>query len=228
MSDPLLDCIELAANNTHRASVIWLHGLGADGNDFVPIVPELDLPDGLGVRFVFPHAPVRSVTLNAGMRMRAWFDVHSLGRGGDFNREHLEVSARQLEALIQKELDRGIASERILLAGFSQGGAVVLHTGFRYPRRLAGILAISTYHPDLAPNSDRLPAERAEANRGLPVFLAHGELDPLIPVSLAERSRRAVEDAGYDVEWHTYPMAHAVCPEEIRDISAWLRARLLE
>jgi phospholipase/carboxylesterase len=228
MSDPLLDYIELEAKNTHQASVIWLHGLGADGNDFVPIVPELGLPDGLGVRFVFPHAPVRPVTLNAGMRMRAWFDVHGLGRGGDFNREHLEVSARQLEALIQKELDRGIASERILLAGFSQGGAVVLYTGFRYPRRLAGILAISTYHPDLAPDSVRLTVESAEANRGLPVFLAHGELDPLIPLSLAERSRRAVEDAGYDVEWHTYPMAHSVCPDEIRDISAWIQARLLE
>jgi phospholipase/carboxylesterase len=225
MSDPLLDCVTIEAKNAHRASVIWLHGLGADGNDFVPIVPELGLPDGLGVRFVFPHAPVRSVTLNAGMRMRAWFDIYSLG--GGFAREHLEVSARQLEALIQQELDRGISSERVLLAGFSQGGAVVLHAGFRYPQRLAGILAISTYHPDLAPDSDRLTLESAEANRGLPVFLAHGEHDPLIPFSLADRSRRAVEAAGYDVEWHSYAMAHAVCPEEIRDISAWLRARLV-
>lgn len=224
MSDPVLDCVELEPKNTHRASAIWLHGLGADGNDFVPIVRELGLPDGSGVRFVFPHAPFRPVTLNAGMRMRAWFDVYSLGRSGDFSREHLKVSACQIEALIDKELDRGISSERILLAGFSQGGVVVLYTGLRYPRRLAGILALSTYYPD----PDRLTAEASEANRGLPVFLAHGELDPLIPRSLADRSRRAIEEAGYDVEWHTYPMEHAVCPEEIRDISAWLRGRLGE
>lgn len=226
MSDPPLDCIELEAKSTHRASVIWLHGLGADGYDFVPIVQELGLPDELGVRFVFPHAPIRPVALNAGMRMRAWFDIYSLGGGVNFNREELEVSARQLEALIQKELDLGIASERILLAGFSQGGAVVLHTGFRYSRRLAGILGISTYSHDLDLDSGRLTVEGSEANRSLPVFLAHGEHDPLIPFSLADRSRRAVEDAGYDVEWHGYAMAHEVCPDEIRDISAWLRARL--
>ena len=226
MSEPLLDCIEINAKKSHRASVIWLHGLGADGYDFAPIVPELGLPDELGVRFVLPHAPIRPVTLNAGMRMRSWFDIYSLGGGVNFNREELEVSGRQLEALIQNELDLGISSERILLAGFSQGGAVVLHTGFRYPRRLAGILGISTYSHDLDPDAGRLTVESAEANRNLPVFLAHGEHDPLIPFSIADRSRRAIEDAGYDVEWHAYAMAHEVCAEEIRDISAWLRTRL--
>ncbi len=223
MTDPLLDCIELDPKGAHKATVIWLHGLGADGSDFVPIVPELGLPDDLGVRFVFPHAPVRPVTLNAGMRMRAWFDVLSLDRGADFNREHLEVSAVQLEALVERELDRGIPAERILLAGFSQGGVVALYTGLRHPRRLAGVLAISTHYPDSDPEPDRVRAEGSEANRGLPVFLAHGAYDPLIPLPFAERSRRAIEGAGYDVEWHTYPVAHAVCPEEIRDISTWLQ-----
>jgi phospholipase/carboxylesterase len=160
------------------------------------------------------------------MRMRAWFDVRSLDRGPDFNREQLEVSGRQLEALMARELDRGIPSERIVPAGFSQGGVIALYTGLRYSKHIAGILAISTHYPDSDPEPDRVRAEGSEANRGLPVFLAHGAYDPLIPLPFAERSRRAIEGAGYDVEWHTYPMAHAVCPEEIRDISTWLQTRL--
>lgn len=222
MSQQLLDCVELDPRGPVRSSVIWLHGLGADGNDFVPVVPELGLPEESGVRFVFPHAPIRPVTLNAGMRMRAWYDIKSMNVGRDIDREHIEASVDHLERLIERELDRGVESARILLAGFSQGGVVALYTGLRYPQRLAGIAALSTYHPE----PDLIGKKATEVNRGLPIFYGHGTRDPLIPLALAERSRQALEQAGYAVEWRTYPIEHSVSLEEIQDLSSWMKARL--
>ena len=221
MKEAPLDRIELDPEAPPRYSVIWLHGLGADGNDFVPIVPELGLRE-LGVRFVFPHAPIRPVTLNAGMRMRAWYDIRSLASGRDVDRDHIEISSQQVERLIESELERGIESAHVLLAGFSQGGVVALHTGLRYPRRLAGIVALSTYYPE----PDRIEERASAINRGLSIFYAHGTEDPLIPLGLADSSRRALEQAGYAVEWHTYPMEHQVSLEEIRELASWMKARL--
>ncbi|MDH4324156.1 MAG: alpha/beta hydrolase [Betaproteobacteria bacterium] len=199
------------------AAVLWLHGLGADGHDFEPVVPQLRLPPGLRVRFVFPHAPVRPVTINMGMSMRAWYDIVQLG-GGREDEAGIRASQALLEALVARERRRGIDAARIVLAGFSQGGAIALHTGLRHAERLAGILALSTYLPLAA----TLPAEAGAANRGVPLFMAHGSLDDLIPIERARQSRRALESAGCTVQWHEYPMPHAVCAEEIADIAAWL------
>jgi phospholipase/carboxylesterase len=218
MSSDLLDCIELETGPRPDAAVIWLHGLGADGNDFVPIVQEFRLPAALSVRFVFPHAPVRPVTLNNGFRMRAWYDIAP----GDFtNRADIagvRGSQAQLEALVAREAARGIASRRIVLAGFSQGGVIALYTGIRHAERLAAIVALSTYvvHPD------KLVEEGTAANRDIPIFMAHGTADPMIRLEWAEASRRALEAAGYAVEWHTYPMPHSVVWEEVEAISAFL------
>lgn len=202
----------------HRATIIWLHGLGADGHDFAPIVPALRLPRSLGIRFLFPEAPFRPVTINGGMEMRAWYDI----AGSDFDRradeEGVRESAGIVRALVDKQIARGIAAQRIVLAGFSQGGAIALYAGLRFPFRLAGILALSTYLP--APES--LEAQAHPANRDVPIFLAHGSQDPMIALSLSERSRAALAALGYVVEVHTYPMPHSVCAEEIRDIGNWL------
>ena len=222
MSGELLDCVVLEPKGRVQSSVIWLHGLGADGNDFVPVVPELGLPEELGVRFVFPHAPIRPVTINAGMRMRAWYDIKSMALGRDVDRGHLEESSRQVEALIEREIARGIPSTNVLLAGFSQGGVIALHTALRHERRLAGIVALSTYCPEPSGISETA----STVNRGLPIFYAHGTRDPLIPLLLAEESRRALEGAGYPVEWHTYPMEHGVSMEEIHDVASWMKLRL--
>ncbi len=200
------------------ASVIWLHGLGADGHDFEPIVPELGDALTRNVRYVFPHAPRMPVTINGGMVMRAWYDIADTDIAKRADEAGVRASARILEGLIEDELGKGLASERILLAGFSQGGAIALHTGLRYPEPLAGILALSTY----LPLEDALGTERHPANRDVPVFLAHGSQDPVIPLALSERSRRLLASLGYRVECHTYPMPHSVCPEEIRDIAVWL------
>ncbi len=199
------------------ASVIWLHGLGADGHDFEPIVPDLQL-DGLGLRFVFPHAPVRPVTLNQGMRMRAWFDVHGLDRRSPQDEAGIRESERRVQALIRRESERGVPPGRIVLAGFSQGGAIALHTGLRYPERLAGLLALSTFFP----LSRTLEAEAAPANRSVPIFQAHGTQDPLVDVGLGESTRDFLRDRGYAVEWKSYPMPHAVCAEEVADVRRWL------
>ncbi len=197
--------------------MIWMHGLGADGNDFKPIVPELALPASLGVRFIFPHAPVRPVTLNNGMAMRAWYDILELG-GGKEDGEGLRASQFAVEALIAREESRGVAAGCIVLAGFSQGGAIAFQAGLRHPRRLAGIMALSTY----LPLAGTLEAERHAANRDLPIFMAHGSADPMISIGRAGQSRKMLEALGYPVEWHEYPMPHSVCPEEIADISGWL------
>ncbi len=221
MSSDLLETLDVDTRGEASASVIWMHGLGANMHDFEPIVPALRLPEELGVRFVLPNAPHRPVTINGGMVMRAWFDILEL----DFERQDergIRESEEAIRRLIERERAIGVATEKIVLAGFSQGGAVALHTALRYPERLAGVVALSTS----LPLEWSLDAEASEANRGLPIFLAHGEHDPLISVDLGRASRQALEQRGYRVEWHEYPMQHAVCPEEIDDIGAWLRSIL--
>lgn len=208
-------------DRTPTAAVLWLHGLGADGHDFAPIVPQLGAVPSW-TRFVFPHAPPRPVSINFGMRMRAWYDIRDEGNGFVSDPGHLRESQGAVEALIEAEVEAGIPPERIVLAGFSQGGAVALQTALRHPRRLAGLMALSTY----LPLADTLAAERSAANADLPVFMAHGEQDPLIGVERALASRDTLLRLGYHVEWRAYPMPHAVCPEEIRDVGAWI-ARVL-
>jgi phospholipase/carboxylesterase len=208
-----MEAVEINTGPDPKAAVIWLHGLGADGHDFEPIVPELELPRP--VRFVFPHAPVRPVTINQGMRMRAWYDVFQLG-GGPEDEAGIRASQKLLEDMIAAEKKRGLS--KIVLAGFSQGGAIVLQTALRHPERLAGVLALSTYLPLHA----TLVAERSDASRDLPIFMAHGQYDDLIPLHRAEESRQALEHLGYKVQWKTYPMPHSVCPQEIADISDFL------
>lgn len=220
----LLEALEVevgsAAGGSVDASIIWLHGLGADGHDFEPIVPELPLPAGLRARFIFPHAPVQAVTINYGHVMPAWYDVYGDGRQ---DADGIRASQARLEALIARERERGVATRRIVLAGFSQGGAIALQTGLRHSERLAGILALSTY----LPLAETLGAEAAAANRGVPIFMAHGTEDPVIPLQRAAISRDQLRKLGYQVEWHEYPMPHAVCPEEIADVGAWLGGALI-
>ena len=215
-----LETLEVATGDAPEASIIWLHGLGADGNDFAPIVPQLRLP--CDVRFVFPHAPIRAVTINNGVRMRAWYDVLSLERTDIEDESGIRDSASAVAALIDAERTRGIASTRIFVAGFSQGGAIALHQGLRHPERLAGILALSTY----LPLGWTLDEERHSVNEGIPIFMAHGALDNVLPMSLGEVSRDALAQRGYNVEWQSYPMPHSVCPEEIADIGRWFTERL--
>jgi len=209
-----MDAVEIETGPRPGAAVIWLHGLGADGHDFEPIVPELRLPKP--VRFVFPHAPVRPVTINQGMRMRAWYDILQFG-GGPEDETGIRASQKLLEKLIEAE-----KGKKIVLAGFSQGGAIVLQTALRYPQRLAGVLALSTYLPLAA----TLEKERSEANKDLPIFMAHGQFDDLIPIDRAKKSRELLERLGYPVTWKDYPMPHSVCAPEIGDISSFL-ARIL-
>lgn len=216
MVEYLLDSVEINPSAPASHVVIWLHGLGADGHDFEAIVPELNMPEQLPVRYVFPHAPMRPVTVNGGEVMPAWYDIVDLGRQVDTDGIH--ASDRHLRALIKRELDAGIASEHIVLAGFSQGGAIVLHTGPRFEKPLAGILALSTYSPTVR----ALANERSTANLNIPIMMAHGLQDPIIPISLAVVARQALIDLNYAVQWHTYPMAHQVCRAQIEDIRAWL------
>jgi len=218
MSDTSFDGVEIHPEADPVATIIWLHGLGADGNDFVPLVPELGIPESLPLRFVFPHAPMRSVTINAGMVMRAWYDILAFEGPDNIDLNQLLESAEALEILIHHEMERGMPSERILLAGFSQGGAVVLHTGLRYGKKLAGILALSCY----LPNAETLEKEMSEVNRAIPLMMAHGTMDPLIPVAKSIRTRQELTRLGYQVKWHEYNMQHAVCPEEIQEIRSWL------
>ena len=210
-----MDAIELESGSNPQAAVIWLHGLGADGHDFEPIVPELAL--ARPVRFIFPHAPVRPVTINAGMRMRAWYDIFQLG-GGAEDEAGVRASQRLVEALIAREESRGIAPAKIVLAGFSQGGAVVLQTALRHPERLAGILALSTY----LPLAGTLGEEASAANARIPIFMAHGSFDEIIPIDRAQASRKRLEALGYAVQWHEYPMPHSLCAPEITEIAAFL------
>lgn len=209
------------------AAVIWLHGLGADGFDFVPVVQELRLPATLPVRFVFPHAPVRPVTINNGHVMRAWYDIkvlssNALASAGMEDAEGIRNSETLVRGLIGQEIASGIDAKRIIVAGFSQGGAIALQTGLRYPVRLGGILALSTY----LPLRESLAAESSPANRDLPILMCHGSQDPVVPLALGERSRDSLLQLGYAVDWRTYPMQHQVSAAEIDAISTWLNARL--
>jgi phospholipase/carboxylesterase len=213
----LLPFIESGAEQP-TASVIWLHGLGADGHDFEAIVPELQLPEGAPVRFIFPHAPERAVTINQGYVMRAWYDITSLDFNASPDTAGIRQSAEQLAALIESEHQRGIAYNRIVIAGFSQGGVIALQTGLRFPHRLAGIMALSTY---LA-LPDTLAMELSQVNQDIPIFMAHGIDDDIVPFVLGESSKQQLAKQGYSVEWQRYPMGHSVHPDEISDISAWL------
>lgn len=216
---PLLDAVVLEPAGKPRASVVWLHGLGADGHDFEPIVGELGLSDADAVRFVFPHAPHMPVTVNNGYVMRAWYDIAGPDIAAVEDEPGIRSSAARVVQLVERELAGGVTPERVILAGFSQGGAIALHTGLRYPQRLGGILALSTYLPLAA----SLAAEAQPANRDLPVMVAHGTADPIVPLALAERTRSVLEGHGCDVDWHTYPMQHGVIMEEVQDIGTWLR-----
>ncbi len=225
MSEKLLDAIEIEAGKKPAASVIWMHGLGADGNDFVPIVQELDLTGAPAIRFVFPHAPMQPVTINNGYIMRAWYDVRSgdlEGRSRQPDEKGVRASQAAVVKLVEREIARGITAENIVLAGFSQGGAIALQTGLRYPEKLAGIMALSTY----LPLAERLADEATAQNRQTPLFLAHGVQDAVVPYAMAARSRDILVQHGYDVEWHEYPMPHSVCLEEIREMGVWLKRAL--
>ena len=220
MSD-LLETIEIESAPNPTAAVIWMHGLGADGNDFAPIVPELKLHSAPATRFVFPHAPMMPVTINNGHVMRAWYDVTPGdldGRTRRADERGVRASQTTIDKLIARETERGVAPRKIVIAGFSQGGAIALQTGLRYPQRLAGIMALSAY----LPLAETLAAEASAANRDVPIFYAHGTYDPMIPLAMATASRAKLVELGYAVEWHEYPMQHSVCPEEIQAISAWL------
>jgi phospholipase/carboxylesterase len=214
----LLESIQVETAPSPTVAVIWMHGLGADGHDFEPIVPELGLPARPAIRFVFPHAPVRPVTINQGHVMRAWYDIPALAGVRREDEAGVRQSAQQVEALIDRERQRGVAPGRLVLAGFSQGGAMALHVGLRYPERLAGILALSCYVPLAA----TLATEASPANRAVPIFWAHGVHDPMIPLAMAEQGRQQVAALGYSIEWHQYPMPHSVSAEEIADIARWL------
>jgi len=220
-----LETIELETAKNPSAAVIWMHGLGADGNDFVPIVNELDLAGAPGIRFVFPHAPTRPVTINNGYVMRAWYDISFGDLEGKTRRadeKGVRESQAQIGELIAREQSRGIAASSIVLAGFSQGGAIALHTGLRHPETLAGVMALSTY----LPLADSFAAEASAANQSTPVFMAHGTHDPVVPYSMGNQSRQFLQQTGYAVEWHEYPMQHSVCLEEVADIGRWLVAVL--
>jgi phospholipase/carboxylesterase len=217
-SDELLPCVTIEPERAANAAVIWLHGLGADGHDFEPVVPYLELPDDLAVRFLFPHAPRRPVTINNGMVMRAWYDIAGPEQRRPEDEAGIRASGAALERLVERETAAGIRPERIVLAGFSQGGAVALHAGLRHPRPLAGIAALSTY----LPLAGKLADEAATANRGIPILMAHGRRDTIIPIGLAERSRDLLVAGGYPVEWQAYDIAHSVGPEEIAAIAVWL------
>jgi len=210
--------IELATGADPVATIIWMHGLGADGWDFIPIVRELPLPEELALRFIFPHAPVRPVTINGGMAMRAWYDIKMSDIARLPDERGIRDSQKQVEDLIARERTRGTPSNRVVLAGFSQGGAIALQAGLRHPEPLAGIVALSTY----LTLEESLGAEAAAANKAVPILMAHGTQDPMIALARAREARAALEALGYAVEWKEYAMAHSVCGEEIVDIAAWL------
>lgn len=220
--DHLLSCVEVEPEGPANAAVIWLHGLGADGHDFEPIVPYLDLDPDIRTRFVFPHAPERSVTINGGMIMRAWYDIRAVALEREIDEGGVLESSEQVVALIERERERGIEPKRLVLAGFSQGGAIALHAALRYPERLAGVIALSTY----LVREERLESERSQANRDLPIFQAHGTLDPMVPPQNGEHARDRLTGLDYPLEWKTYSMGHEVHPGEIRDVGSVLNSWL--
>ena len=218
-AQPGLDYIEVETGPRPRLSIIWLHGLGADGHDFEPLVPQLGL--SFPVRFIFPHAPVRRITINAGMPMRAWFDILTFARGGPEDLAAITQSAAAVADLIEAERMRGFPAERIVLAGFSQGGALALYLGLRYAHRLCGIMALSAFVVAAA----SLQREANPASRDLPIFMAHGTFDNVIELPFAELGRDQLIAAGFAPQWRTWPMGHSVCAEEVRAISVWLSER---
>jgi phospholipase/carboxylesterase len=215
----LLEVVEIETGRQPTGTVLWLHGLGADGHDFSPIVPQLVRSDERPLRFIFPHAPVRPVTVNGGVAMRAWYDILGFNRGLPQDEVGIRASDALVHELIARENERGIAASRIVLGGFSQGGAISLFSGPRYPEKLAGIMGLSCYML----LEDSLPAERTKANYKTPVFLAHGTQDPVVEIRLGTQAKQLLEAGGYPVEWHSYPMPHSVCPQEVDEIAAWLR-----
>jgi phospholipase/carboxylesterase len=225
MSQQLLETIDIETGANPQASVIWMHGLGADGNDFAPVVQELDLSGAPDIRFVFPHAPMQAVSINNGYVMRAWYDIKwgdLEGRSKQADEKGVRASQAAIGQLIDREVATGIATQKIVLAGFSQGGAIALQTGLRYPKKLAGVMALSTYLP-LAENFDQ---EATPENRRTPVFMAHGTQDGVVPYQMGVRSRDILVQHGYDVQWREYPMQHTLAIEEIYDIAAWMKAVL--
>lgn len=219
----MLEHLKIETGPQPRYSVVWLHGLGADGHDFEPIVPELVRPHWPALRFVFPHAPIRPITLNGGMHMRGWYDIPSLDLAARQDEAGILASVAEIEALLQAERAAGIAAERLLLAGFSQGGAIALAAGLTQPERIAGIVALSTY----LPIAETLAGRRAPAQDGLPVFCGHGRFDPIVPVALGQQSARQLQGWGHPVQWRDYAMQHSVCAEEIADLADWMERHWL-
>ena len=217
--DALLATTEIETGPNPDAAIIWMHGLGADSSDFVPLVPELDLTGCGAIRFVFPDAPVMPVTMNNGYRMRSWYDIIGLGLDRQEDESGLRASQRAIERLVARELERGIRSERIVIAGFSQGCAMALQTGLRHSQPLAGLLCLSGY----LPLRDSVPVERSEANQHTPIFMGHGLVDNVVALDRAEKSRDILLGLGYRIEWHAYPMAHSVNAQEVADIGKWLQ-----
>lgn len=216
-----LPSIEINPPVSARASVIWLHGLGADGNDFVPLVPELQLPNTLNIRFVFPHAPIKPVTINNGYEMRAWYDITALSAAGIIDQAGITDSVQQIERLIAREEALGISSDRIILAGFSQGAVIALTTMLTISKRLCGVIALSGY----LPNAQELLKENP-VNQQTPIFMAHGTEDNIVPYALGKAAYVALKEKNDNVKWHSYPMPHSVCNEEVRDLSQWIQVRL--
>jgi phospholipase/carboxylesterase len=216
-----LQTIELETAPEPAGAVIWLHGLGASGHDFEPVVPELDLPEGAAIRFIFPHAPELPVTINGGMRMPAWYDIKAMDIDRVVDTEQLMASADAVGRLIEREIERGVPAEKIIIAGFSQGGAVAYELGLSYPKRLAGILALSTYF------ATAKTVKPSESNRDIPISIYHGTFDPMVPESLGVHSLETLKAMGYDPSYQTFPMEHSVCLEEIQDIGRFIRKHLL-
>ncbi|MBT6420623.1 MAG: carboxylesterase [Gammaproteobacteria bacterium] len=214
----LLNCVEIPAVSTPKYSIVWLHGLGADGHDFESIVPELSLNNMEHINFIFPNAPVQAVTINGGMKMRSWYDILEASLDRTVAIDDIYQSSTLLDLLIQQQIDQGIKAENILLAGFSQGGVIALHSGLRYPHKLAGIMALSTYMP----TTEQLKTERSEVNNAIAIFMAHGTMDPVVYPQIAKDSFSRLKSMGYPISWHEYPMQHSFCLEEINDISAFI------
>ncbi|MBQ0757158.1 MAG: dienelactone hydrolase family protein [Amphritea sp.] len=219
----LLSCVEVEPSKPANATVIWLHGLGADGHDFEPVVPALKLPESLPVRFVFPNAPHQPVTVNGGMVMPAWYDILEMSIERKIDVDGLLKSVQQIEALIQREIDRGIASDRIVLAGFSQGGAVAYHAALCYPKPLAGLMTLSTYMA----TAELIEQQRSDVNRNIPVVIHHGTADDVVPISLGTQATEKLQQLGYHPQWHSWPIDHGLCLEEVESIGEWL-VRTLE
>lgn len=213
-----LSFVEVNPPGEVKAVVIWLHGLGDSGHGFAPIVPELDLPADLGVRFIFPHAPIRPVTINGGMKMNAWYDIKTMDLENRADLEGVLESAELTEALVKAEMAKGITSEKIVLAGFSQGGVIALHLSTRFEHKLAGVMALSTYMCQ----PDKLASQKNYVNQQTPFLMAHGAQDDMVPMFVGQQARDTLKACGYDVQWHDYPMPHSVCPEEIGEVSRWL------